>query len=58
VNVNNARPLLAFWLLALLAAVISLLGLRAGPGTEVRTDAPTQHITSAGHPDQATSGRR
>ena len=49
-NVNNTRPLLAFWLLALAAAVIALLGLRAGAGTEVRTDSPTQHVTSAAAP--------
>jgi hypothetical protein len=56
VKVNNARPLLAFWLLALAAAVIALLGLRAGAGAEVRTDTPTQHVTSAAQPAPAPPG--
>ena len=47
-NVNNARPLLAFWLLALAAALIALLGLRAGAGADVRTGTPTEQVTSGG----------
>jgi hypothetical protein len=50
VNVNNARPLLAFWLLALAATLIALLGMRAGAASEVRTDSPAQHPTSAARP--------
>ena len=49
-NVNNTRPLLAFWLLALAAAVIAVLGLRAGTGVEIRTDPPTQQVTSGARP--------
>ena len=30
-NANHARPMLAFWLLALIAALITALGLRSGP---------------------------
>jgi hypothetical protein len=47
--VNRARTLLAFWLLALAAAVIAALGLRAA-GAEVRTDTPTQRVTPSSQP--------
>jgi hypothetical protein len=51
VNLNRARPLVAFWLLALAAALITLMGVRADGGSEVRTDTPpAQHPTSAAQP--------
>jgi hypothetical protein len=42
-NANHARPMLAFWLLAILAAVITSVGVRAGgANVGVRAGSPSQ----------------
>ena len=47
-NANHARPMLAFWLLAAVAAAITTAGLRAGEsGVTVRSRSPSAVSTSA-----------
>jgi hypothetical protein len=53
VNANRARPMLAFWLLALAAAVIAALGLH-GTAVQVRTDSPSQQRTPSSQSAPAT----
>jgi hypothetical protein len=56
VNANHARPMLAFWLLAIVAAVITSVGLRAGsPNIEVRAGSPSP-VSGTGSPDLLLGG--
>lgn len=56
VNPDHARPFLAFWLLAIVAAAISSIGLRAG-STPVQVSAGSPSaVTSSGSPDLLLGG--
>ena len=55
-NANHARPLLAFWLLAIAAAVITSVGLRApSADIEVRAGSPAP-VTGTGSPELVLGG--
>ena len=56
VNANHARPMMAFWLLAIVAAVITSVGLRAGSThIQVRAGSPSA-VSSSGSPDLLLGG--
>jgi hypothetical protein len=54
-NANHARPLAAFWLLAIAAAVVTGMGLRSDGGSPVRP-APPSTVTSTGAPELVLGG--
>lgn len=54
-NANHARPLAAFWLLAIAAAVVTGMGLRSDGGSTVRPASPST-VTSTGAPELVLGG--
>lgn len=56
VNANQARPLVAFWLLAIVAAAITVLGLlHDSPRAPVHS-APPARVTTSGTPELVLGG--
>ena len=56
VNANHARPLAAFWLLAIAAAVLTVVGLRADSDGNAGRPAPASQVTSHGAPELVLGG--
>ena len=56
VNANHARPLAAFWLLAIAAAVVTAVGLRADGGGDPGHSPPPSRVTARGAPELVLGG--
>jgi hypothetical protein len=56
VNGNHARPLVAFWLLAIAAAIVTAVGLHADGGDAPVRPAPPSRVTASGAPELLLGG--
>jgi hypothetical protein len=56
VNANHARPLAAFWLLAIAAGVVTAVGLRADTDGKADPPSPPSRVTSRGGPEFVPGG--